>query len=54
MIVGISLFVRLAQSIFRPAKVVHPCPHCGLIRHDPDAVHCKACGNILNIPDEGS
>jgi voltage-gated potassium channel len=53
MIVGISLFVRLAQAIFRPTKVYFPCPDCGLTRHDPDAVHCKACGNILNIPDEG-
>lgn len=53
MIVGISLFVRLAQAMFRPAKVVFPCPQCGLRRHDPDAVHCKACGHVLNIPDEG-
>jgi voltage-gated potassium channel len=53
MIVGISLFVRLAQAIFRPNKVTFPCPQCGLRRHDPDAVHCKACGHILNIPDEG-
>ena len=53
MIVGISLFVRLAQAIFRPNKVVFPCPQCGLNRHEPDAVHCKACGHILNIPDEG-
>lgn len=54
MIIGISLFVRLAQSIFRPNKVIFPCPQCGLQRHDPDAVHCKACGHILNIPDAGS
>ncbi|GLQ57666.1 ion channel [Devosia nitrariae] len=53
MIVGISLFVRLAQAIFRPHKVTFPCPQCGLQRHDPDAVHCKACGHLLNIPDEG-
>jgi voltage-gated potassium channel len=53
MIVGISLFVRLAQSIFRPSKVIFPCPECGLQRHDPDAVHCKACGHLLNIPDDG-
>ncbi|HTM77103.1 MAG TPA: ion channel [Devosia sp.] len=53
MIIGISLFVRLAQSIFRPAKVNFPCPQCGLQKHDPDAVHCKACGHILNIPDQG-
>ena len=53
MIIGISLFVRLAQAIFRPAKVHFPCPQCGLQKHDPDAVHCKACGHLLNIPDEG-
>lgn len=53
MIIGISLFVRLAQSIFRPAKVHFPCPQCGLQKHEPDAVHCKACGHILNIPDHG-
>jgi voltage-gated potassium channel len=53
MIIGISLFVRLAQSIFRPNKVHFPCPQCGLQKHDPDAVHCKACGHILNIPDHG-
>lgn len=53
MIVGISLFVRLAQAIVRPNKVFFPCPQCGLNRHDPDAVHCKACGHILNIPDSG-
>ena len=29
-------------------------PVCGLLRHDPDAVHCKACGRVLNIPDEGA
>ena len=54
MIVGISLFVRLAQALFRPNKVYFPCPQCGLQRHDPDAVHCKACGQVLNIPDEGT
>lgn len=53
MLMGISLFVRLAQLIFRPAKVHFPCPQCGLAKHEPDAVHCKACGHILNIPDEG-
>lgn len=54
MIVGITLFVRLAQALFRPNKVRFPCPQCGLQRHEPDAVHCKACGHVLNIPDEGS
>jgi voltage-gated potassium channel len=53
MLSGIGLFVRLAQALFRPYKVRFPCPACGLIRHDPDAVHCKACGVVLNIPNEG-
>ncbi|MFO1069059.1 MAG: ion channel [Geminicoccaceae bacterium] len=53
MLIGISLFFRLAQAVFRPGgKVRHPCPRCGLQRHDADAVHCKACGLLLNIPDE--
>jgi voltage-gated potassium channel len=53
MIAGVTLFLRLAQVLFRPHKVRFSCPSCGLQRHDPDAVHCKACGNVLNIPDEG-
>jgi voltage-gated potassium channel len=53
MIFGVTLFLRLAQVLFRPNKVRFPCPTCGLMRHDPDAVHCKACGTLLNIPDEG-
>ena len=53
MIIGITLFVRLAQALIRPTKVLFPCPRCALQRHDPDAVYCKACGEILAIPDEG-
>jgi len=53
MLAGVTLFLRLAQALFRPLKVRYPCPACGLQRHDPDAVHCKACGTLLNIPDEG-
>ncbi|MDP3195556.1 potassium channel family protein [Tabrizicola sp.] len=53
MIVGISLFLRLVQVILRPPKAHFPCPTCGLRRHDHDAVHCKACGTVLNIPDDG-
>ncbi|MDO9710433.1 potassium channel family protein [Paracraurococcus lichenis] len=53
MLAGVTLFLRLAQALFRPVKVRYPCPACGLQRHEPDAVHCKACGHILNIPDEG-
>ena len=54
MIVGISFFLRLVQVMLRPEKVDHKCPTCGLKRHDHDAVHCKACGTILNIEDEGA
>lgn len=53
MLTGITLFLRLAQAVFKPNKVRFPCPVCGLQKHDPDAVHCKACGEVLCIPDEG-
>jgi voltage-gated potassium channel len=52
MIIGITLFVRLARALFRPNQVFFPCPRCGLQRHEPDAIHCKACGKVLNIPDD--
>ncbi len=52
MIVGITMFLRIAQAIFRPYKVRFACPACGLGMHDPDAVHCKACGELINIPDD--
>lgn len=54
MIFGISLFLRLVQTIFRPGKVRYECPSCGLTRHDPDAVHCKHCGQLLHITTEGA
>ncbi len=53
MFVGVTLFLRLAQVIFRPRKVRYPCPECGLILHDADAVHCKHCGRSLKIETEG-
>lgn len=53
MIFGVSLFLRLVQVMLRPDKVFFKCPDCGLNRHDRDAVHCKACGRVLNIPNEG-
>jgi voltage-gated potassium channel len=52
MLAGVTLFLRLAQALFRPVKVMHRCPNCGLGRHDPDAVHCKACGVVINIPND--
>lgn len=54
MLCGVTLFLRLAQVLFRPNKVCFPCPECGLQRHETDAVHCKACGTVLAIPDEGA
>lgn len=54
MIFGISLFLRLIQTIFRPGKVRYECPSCGLNRHDVDAVHCKHCGKVLHITTEGA
>jgi voltage-gated potassium channel len=53
MILGVTLFFNLARALLHPSKVRFPCPDCGLARHEPDAVHCKACGVVLNIPDEG-
>lgn len=53
MIFGVTLFLNLARVLVSPSKVRFSCPSCGLQRHDVDAVHCKACGIVLNIPDEG-
>ncbi len=53
MIFGISLFLRLIQTIFRPGKVRYECPTCGLIRHEVDAVYCKHCGTTIHITTEG-
>jgi voltage-gated potassium channel len=53
MIFGVTLFLNLARTLFQPHKVRFECPKCGLRRHDLDAVHCKACGQVLKIPDEG-
>ncbi|MET0273824.1 MAG: ion channel [Phenylobacterium sp.] len=52
MLCGITLFVRVGQTLLRPDKVRFTCPTCGLMRHDLDAVHCKACGELLNIPND--
>ncbi len=54
MIIGVALFLRLAQTIFQPRKIRYTCPDCGLIRHDPDAVHCKHCGRTIKIETEGA
>ena len=53
MLCGVTLFFNLARALISPSRVRFPCPTCGLQRHDFDAVHCKACGTPLKIPDEG-
>ncbi len=53
MILGVTLFLNLVRTLFQPPKIRHRCPSCGLMRHDFDAVHCKSCGTVLNIADEG-
>ena len=53
MVVGVALFLRLVQTIFRPSKVRYECETCGLLRHELDAVHCKHCGHALHIRTEG-
>jgi voltage-gated potassium channel len=53
MIFGVSLFLRLVQTMFRPSKVRFTCDSCGLFLHESDAVHCKHCGKVLNIPSDG-
>ncbi len=53
MVVGVGLFLRLVQTIFRAHKVQYSCPDCGLNRHDPDAIHCKHCGRTVHIETEG-
>ena len=49
MIVGVSLFVRMVQVLFRPHRVHQKCSSCGLSEHETDAVHCKRCGNLLQL-----
>lgn len=53
MIFGVTLFLRLAQVLIRPAKVRHECEHCGLTRHEADAVHCKHCGSLIHLETKG-
>ena len=44
MIFGVTLFLRLAQVLFRPNKVRFPCPTCGLQRHEPFSPSKRAVG----------
>ncbi len=53
MVVGVALFVQLARSIIQPAKISYKCKNCGLLKHDQDAVHCKHCGEVVQIETHG-
>lgn len=54
MVLGLTLFLRLLRAIALPGgKVDHKCETCGLLRHDPDAVHCKHCGTSIAIETRG-
>jgi voltage-gated potassium channel len=53
MILGVTLFLNLVRTLLQPSKVRFRCPQCALLKHDLDAVHCKACGHPLDIPNEG-
>lgn len=54
MVVGVGLFLRLVRAIFVPSKVRYKCKGCGLLKHDPDAIHCKHCGREVQIETEGA
>lgn len=53
MIFGVTLFLKFATNIFRPPKVFYECEECHLTRHDPDASHCKHCGNTVRVRNRG-
>ena len=52
MIFGLTLCFNLARAVLRPHNVRFECCHCGLMTHDLDALHCKACGKML--PNEAA
>lgn len=53
MIFGVTLFLKFATNIFRPPKAFYECEQCHLTRHDPDASHCKHCGNTIRVRSKG-
>lgn len=54
MITGISLFFSIAQKVVAPPQKIVTCSACGLDRHDPDAMFCKACGDRITGPLRGT
>ncbi|KCZ98229.1 ion transporter [Hyphomonas polymorpha PS728] len=54
MLLGVTLFLRLLRALVTPAsKAEVECTNCGLTRHERDAVHCKHCGAVVYIENEG-
>lgn len=54
MLLGVTLFLRLLRALVTPTdKAEVECTKCGLMRHDRDAVHCKHCGEVVYIENEG-
>ena len=54
MIFGVTLFLRLIRApAAAPQGALSAARTCGLQRHDVDAVHCKACGAVIDTPSEG-
>jgi voltage-gated potassium channel len=54
MLLGVTLFLRLLKELVTPSeKVDVECTKCGLHRHDRDSVHCRHCGNVIYIENEG-
>lgn len=53
MIIGITLFFKLAQAVVYGPHAHVSCPACGLDTHDVDASHCKHCGHVINIKTHG-
>ena len=50
MIFGVTLFVSLIREVFRAPKVQWHCKQCGLVQHDPDAVHCSTAVSPSTCP----
>ena len=48
------LFLNLAGNMVRRRRSIHACPRCALLSIDLDAIYCKACGQLLQIPDPGN
>lgn len=54
MLLGVTLFLRLLRALVTPvSKAEVECTSCGLTRHERDAVHCKHCGEVIYIENEG-